>query len=200
MVSAEKASTSPAVPACPTPLDAMNEDLCLLAEKSQAMIPGACICTLDDAVTNEAYAVFRADTPSDSSHAYILADILRGCYQVKLYHRYRLSLAYNIAHAFFKLCATPWTRKAFRQQSTCLCRQMVRQYCTARLLSCRISTKARYLSRTTTYSVCLESFYLSFVSMSRWNDTLPGRNIRRYRMRCPISTFVGPWRWHGRKT
>lgn len=72
------------------------------------MSPGAYIYTLNDAVTNEAYAIFRGDTPSDSSYAYTLADILRGCYQVKLYYRYRLSLAYNIAHAFFKLCATPW--------------------------------------------------------------------------------------------
>jgi hypothetical protein len=100
--------TPSAVPACPTPLDAMNEDLCLLAKKSQAMFPGAYICALDDTVSNEAYGVFRADTPSNNPCAYSLADILRNRYPVKLFHRHRLSLAYNIVHAFFKLCATPW--------------------------------------------------------------------------------------------
>jgi len=95
-------------PACPTPLDATNDDLCLLAKKSQAMFPGSYICALDDAMTNEAYGVFRADTPSDVPRAYSLADILRNRYPVKLFYRHRLSLAYNIAHAFFKLCATPW--------------------------------------------------------------------------------------------
>ena len=108
MTSSMTAPTPCAVPACPTPLDATNEDLCLLAKKGQTMIPGAYICALDDARTNEAYAVVRADTPSDNSEAYSLADILRGRHSVKLFYRYRLSLAYNIAHAFFKLCATPW--------------------------------------------------------------------------------------------
>jgi len=102
------ANTPCAIPVCPTPLDATNEDLCLLAKKSQAMIPGAYICALDDAMTNEAYAVIRAETSGDNSHAYSLEDILRNRYPVKLFYRYRLSLAYNIAHAFFKLCATPW--------------------------------------------------------------------------------------------
>jgi hypothetical protein len=108
MASSATAFTPSAVPACPTPLDATNEDLCLLAKKSQSMFPGAYICALGDAVTNEAYGVFRANTPSNTSPAYSLADILQNRYRVKFFHRYRLSLAYNIAHAFLKLCATPW--------------------------------------------------------------------------------------------
>jgi hypothetical protein len=108
VASSMTAYTSSAVPACPTPLDATNEDLCLLAKKSQTMFPGSYICALDDATSNEAYGVFRADTPSDDSRAYSLADILRNRYPVKLFYRYLLSLAYNIAHAFFKLCGTPW--------------------------------------------------------------------------------------------
>ena len=96
-----------AVPVCPTPLHATNEDLCLLAKKSQAMFPGSYICALGDTIRKEVYGVFRADTPSDSSRAYSLADILRNRCPVKLFYRYRLSPAYNIARAFFRLSATP---------------------------------------------------------------------------------------------
>ncbi|KAM0691572.1 hypothetical protein Q7P36_007771 [Cladosporium allicinum] len=72
------------------------------------MFLGAYICALDDAVSNEAYGVFRADTPSNNPRAYSLTVILRNHYPVKLFYRYRLSLAYNIAHTFLKLSATPW--------------------------------------------------------------------------------------------
>jgi hypothetical protein len=56
----------------------------------------------------EVYGVFRADTHIANLCAYSLADILRNRYPVKLFYRYRLSPAYNIAHAFFRLSATPW--------------------------------------------------------------------------------------------
>ena len=72
------------------------------------MFPRAYICALDDAASNEAYGVFRSDTPGNTSPAYSLADILRNRCPVKFFYRYCLSLAYNIAHAFRKLCATPW--------------------------------------------------------------------------------------------
>jgi hypothetical protein len=72
------------------------------------MFPGSYICALGDTITKEVYGVFRAGTPSKNPRAYSLADILRNRYPVKLFYRYRLSLAYKITHAFFKLCATPW--------------------------------------------------------------------------------------------
>ena len=71
------------------------------------MFPRAYICALDDAASNEAYGVFRSDTPGNTSPAYSLADILRNRYPVKLFYRYRLSPAYNIARAFFRLSVTP---------------------------------------------------------------------------------------------
>lgn len=96
-----------AVPVCPTPLHATNEDLCLLAKKSQAMFPGSYICALGGTITMEVYGVFRADTHIANLCAYSLADILRNRYPVKLFYRYRLSPAYNIARAFFRLSVTP---------------------------------------------------------------------------------------------
>ena len=110
-VSSSTAASSAVIPALPDSLNATNVDLCLLAEKSMTMLPGDHICTLVDATSNETYAISRGFTPDDfddSSHAYSLDDILRNRYPVKLFLRDRLSLAYNIAHAFFKLCDTPW--------------------------------------------------------------------------------------------
>jgi hypothetical protein len=100
--------TAFSVPACPTSLNTTNEDLGPIAKKSQALFPVSYICALGDTIRKEVYEVLRTDTPSDNLRAYSLADILRNRYPVKLFYWYRLSLADHIAHAFLKLCATPW--------------------------------------------------------------------------------------------
>jgi hypothetical protein len=85
-----------------------SESLCLLAQRSQALSHGACVCTLADDTTNASYNLFRADSTFDSDESHSLADILSRQCAFELLHMHRLMLAYNITHAFLRFGATPW--------------------------------------------------------------------------------------------
>ena len=90
------------------PLAAPKDSLCRLAERSQALQAGACICTLDNDTSDDIYGIFRASQQPQVDHVHCLADILAHKGAFDLLHMHRLLLAYNITRSFLKLCATPW--------------------------------------------------------------------------------------------
>jgi hypothetical protein len=85
-----------------------SESLCLLAQKGQALGPGACVCTLADDTTDFTYDFFRAVSSVDTDEAHSISDILSRSCPIELLYMHRLVLAYNIAHAFLRFGATAW--------------------------------------------------------------------------------------------
>jgi hypothetical protein len=110
-ISTRHGSSSLSIPASPAnlgPLVAPRDSLCRLAESSQALQAGTCICTLDNDTSNDIYGVFRASEQPKIGRVHHLADILAHKSAFDLLHMHRLLLAYNTTRSFLKLCATPW--------------------------------------------------------------------------------------------
>lgn len=109
--STRRGNSSASVSAGPAnlgPLAVPKDSLCRLAERSQALQAGACICTLDNDTSDDIYGIFRARQQPKVDHVHCLSDILAHKCAFDLLYMHRLLLAYNITRSFLKLGATPW--------------------------------------------------------------------------------------------
>lgn len=94
--------------------------LCGLMQKGCATKLGACVCALVDRTSENAYGLFRANTPVEVGLTYSLKEILQGHCTPELYHGPRLSIAHAIAGSFLQLYTTPWLNESAMSTSICV--------------------------------------------------------------------------------